>query len=580
MELLAGINLIGIIYLFFVVQDLKKRLPTQPQTQPLSSRHQNISDTEAVPVYQPVVANTTEEPDFLQRFFSWFARDWPLKVGALFILLGFVWLVSYAFLNDWIGPVGRIILGIITGSAILVWGSQRIKINVYQGEILTALGSGVILVSIFAAQYVYSKMFSPTIALVLVTLVTVTVAFISYRNNTIRLAILGFLIGAIAPMLTASDTPGVLGLFSYLFCLTAATVWLVRLTGWRLLLLISIFVIWVYSVPFLNLYIAPSNLVYMRFFAVTFSIMFYLLSLSAFTYDRSTKAEDALIGGLIGLYSLHWILTIFPVDYRSILCVGLAIGFMYGSLVIFKLHKIEYPVYIYTGVSIIFLVVATIIQFKGTVVPIALAVEALVLLIFADTMYSPRMVKWIAFLFILPLFYSLEYLIGYSASREDGVLILINLIFYGGAVYLMQYAKQQDDVIKQIAKVFMVASGIYSLIYLWISMPYYFGYGEYIQSSSAYSSYGYPDNSRLLLAHAVTLIIYAAIGIAMYIFGMRENRKLTKNFGFWLTCFVIARLLLIEVWNMELAPRIITFFIVGIILMASVFIRKSHEKKS
>src|SRR3989338_4692934 len=139
MELLSVINFIGLIYLLIVVHSLKSSL--QSQTKPLTSQRKKETIDE-VPVYHEAETTWKEhDQDAIQKFFTWFARDWPLKVGALFILLGFVWLVTYAFLNNWIGETGRIVFGILAGSAILMWGSTRIKLNVYQGEILTAGGN-------------------------------------------------------------------------------------------------------------------------------------------------------------------------------------------------------------------------------------------------------------------------------------------------------------------------------------------------------------------------------------------------------------------------------------------------------
>lgn len=40
----------------------------------------------------------------------------------MLLLIGFGWLTTYAFLNNWIGPMGRIALGIIAGSLFILLG--------------------------------------------------------------------------------------------------------------------------------------------------------------------------------------------------------------------------------------------------------------------------------------------------------------------------------------------------------------------------------------------------------------------------------------------------------------------------
>ena len=587
MELLGIINFIILIYLLVTVNKLQKIVRSKTREVEILPQQKDQQTNEA-PVYKQTNKNVWNEDseDVMQKFFTWFARDWPLKVGALFILLGFIWLVTYAFLNNWIGPIGRIIIGILSGSAILIWGSTQIKKNVYQGEILTGLGAGIVLVSISSAQYIYNNMFPPAVALALSTMVAGMVAFVSYRNNTVRLAVLGYLIGAIAPMLTGASSPSVLGLFSYLFCLTVATIWLVRLTGWRLLMIIAVLVVWFYSLPWLSLYISPTNLIYMRFFAITFTIIFYFFSFSSYIYDRTAKAEDSIVSTLIGLYAFHWILALVPHEYQSLVCVVFAVVFMSGSYFIFHTHELKYPVFLYTGVSIVFLVTATILQFKGNILPLVLVTEALALVIFADTIYGPRMVKWMSALFIPPILYSLPMLIIFTSLENSGTLIYINFALYVCGYYLMRFSKINTEEIRSLSKILITAAGVFSIIYLWVSMPYYFGYKVNLYSFYNESPENYQSimNARanaeniLFAAHAVTLTLFTIIGISLYMYGLKESHKWTKRFGLILTCFVIGRLLLVEVWSMSLAARIITFFIIGIIFIASVFVRRSNHE--
>ncbi len=594
--LLTVINFFGLVYVLYVLHSLKENLHIQSKSINVISEKE-IHPVSEAPVYRgESKGETVQNTNILERFIVWFARDWPLKVGTVFILLGFVWLVTYAFLNNWIGPTGRILFGICTGSAVLLWGSKRILKNIYQGEIITGLGAGIILISIFSAQFVYTRMFSPVFALGLVAAVSLLVAYISFRNNTMRLALLGYGIGAAAPLLTASSQPDVLGLFSYLFCLTVAAIWLVRVTGWRIILISALLVIWLYSIPWFTMYISPSNLIYMRFFAVVFTILFYSISLTAFTFDRIAHWMDALAGTLIGLYALHWIIAIIAPEYQTALCVLFAIGFMTGAYVVYHIQKAEYPVYLYTMVSILFLLSATFIQFEGNVLPMVLATEALALTIFADTVYGPRMLKWMVMLFILPLIYAIPLLTGFSKAGDSGTLIYIIASVFIAGIYLMLYSKINSESVRLISKILICIGGIYALVFLWVAMPYYFGYKpsvfndyyrQYYPSRKLppafyNSAYGIVESGRNIVftAHAVTLTLYSILGIFLNMYGIRKGMQWTKRFGFWLACAVIARLLLIEVWSMSLTARIVTFFAIGIIFIFSVFIRRStHETK-
>lgn len=52
-------------------------------------------------------------PTASERFVAWLKEDWLMKLGAMLLLIGFGWLTTYAFLSNWIGPMGRIALGIV-----------------------------------------------------------------------------------------------------------------------------------------------------------------------------------------------------------------------------------------------------------------------------------------------------------------------------------------------------------------------------------------------------------------------------------------------------------------------------------
>jgi len=100
-----------------------------------------------------VVSN--DESWAIERLFIWLKEDWLLKLGATLLLIGFGWLATFAFVNNWIGPMGRITLGLVAGVLILVLGWWRLRSYVYQGSTFLVLGSSVILLTTFAARELY-----------------------------------------------------------------------------------------------------------------------------------------------------------------------------------------------------------------------------------------------------------------------------------------------------------------------------------------------------------------------------------------------------------------------------------------
>jgi uncharacterized membrane protein len=80
------------------------------------------------------------------------------------------------------------------------------------------------------------------------------------------------------------------------------------------------------------------------------------------------------------------------------------------------------------------------------------------------------------------------------------------------------------------------------------------------------------------VATTVSLLIYTVVGIVLYFAGIRNEHHGFRIAGQTLLLLVSGRLLLVDVWEMELASRIVTFFVVGILLIATAFIRKTKKE--
>ncbi|MFW5853608.1 MAG: hypothetical protein ACOCU8_03230 [Patescibacteria group bacterium] len=83
---------------------------------------ENILTSESVALKQIPVGSPDQEPIWSERLFDWLKEGWMLKAGAVLLLAGFGWLTTYAFLNNWIGPAGRIALGFGAGFLFLLIG--------------------------------------------------------------------------------------------------------------------------------------------------------------------------------------------------------------------------------------------------------------------------------------------------------------------------------------------------------------------------------------------------------------------------------------------------------------------------
>jgi uncharacterized membrane protein len=78
-------------------------------------------------------------------------------------------------------------------------------------------------------------------------------------------------------------------------------------------------------------------------------------------------------------------------------------------------------------------------------------------------------------------------------------------------------------------------------------------------------------------ATTISLIVYIIIGIIAYFNGLAKNNAGLKSYGGFLIGLVIVRIFLVDVWTMELTWRIITFFVLGILLISTAFLGRKKE---
>jgi uncharacterized membrane protein len=75
----------------------------------------------------------------------------------------------------------------------------------------------------------------------------------------------------------------------------------------------------------------------------------------------------------------------------------------------------------------------------------------------------------------------------------------------------------------------------------------------------------------------LSLIVYTIAGVCVYVVGLRRGVRELKAAAGLIVGFVVGHLLLVEVWDMALSGRIITFFSIGALLMSTAFIERRQR---
>ena len=159
------------------------------------------------------------------------------RIGIIALLIGATLFLKYAMDNHWIGPLGRVLAGLIAGTAIVVW-SERFRRKGFPAfsYSLKAVGSGVLYLSLWAAFQLYHLMPAGA-ALALMVLVTAWNAFMAWSQSSQILAAYALAGGFATPLLLSTGGNHEVFLFTYILAIDIAAVALVRLKAWPRLLL-------------------------------------------------------------------------------------------------------------------------------------------------------------------------------------------------------------------------------------------------------------------------------------------------------------------------------------------------------
>ncbi|HEX4320677.1 MAG TPA: DUF2339 domain-containing protein [Acidobacteriaceae bacterium] len=170
---------------------------------------------------------------------SQIGSHWFNRIGILAVLIAAAWFLKLAIDSHWIGPLGRVMIGLLAGAALIAW-SERFRSRGYTGfsYSLKAVGSGVLYLSLWAAFSLFHLIPSGA-AFVAMIAVTAFNGYMAWMQDSELLALYS-IVGALStPLLVSTGENHEITLFSYLLLLDIAVLILVLLRPWSRLLFMA-----------------------------------------------------------------------------------------------------------------------------------------------------------------------------------------------------------------------------------------------------------------------------------------------------------------------------------------------------
>ena len=528
---------------------------------PKTSHHHQPPPTPETPasLSQPASDSVLMGPISSDKLAAWLKEDWLLKLGALLLLIGFGWLTTYAFLNNWIGPMGRIALGIVAGGLFLLLGWWRIKRYVNQGGIFLVLGSTTILLTIFAAREIYD-FFTPLSALAVMGLSTAFVALASVKYNSRSLALTSLVLAGVAPLLTNAPAPNYIGLFSYLLAVMLGAIWIVALTGRRELTAAALLLVTFYSLP--HFFSSAADTAILLVFAYAFAAVFFLTNTVGILKLKNKEIiPDLVTAAGNGLFLLAWIMTAAPDEWQSLIISAWMIVFTVGAFLIFRITQRREPFYVYAGVGIAMLAAATSAELGGATLTLAYTIESGIIVFIAYAILRDiKLAERISLLLAGPVMLSVSSITARAWAtnvihKDFFVLLVLGLTCLGLGLFFWRQAADKES--KQFSAILLIVGSIYAYMLFWLSW----------RAGLA------NDNTAVM----ISLVIYTIVGLLFYFYGLANEKNGLRLYGGALIGFVVGRLFLVDIWRMELAGRIIMFFLIGALLVSTAFLGKKKR---
>lgn len=529
----------------------------------------------------PVPASLKAKPDLESRIGS----HWLNRIGIAALLVGVSYFLKFAFDNNWIGPTGRITIGVIAGIAIVVW-SERFRLKNYKAfsYSLKAVGIGTLYLSLWAAFHLYSLVPS-SIAFTMMLIVTGATSVMALRQDAEILAAFALIGGFVTPILLSTGENREVALFTYVAILDLATLMLVVFKPWRRLLVMSyagtliLYLGWYWT--FYNRGQLSVTLAYATVFFVFFAIA-PLITLQPDGEDRFFAAIPAVLAFVnAGVYFLEAYAMIEEVNKVNMAWFALALAAVY----IFLSRQVhartlhtgtsEILYFLHLAVAIGFITIAIPIRLDAHWITVGWFIEAGVLLWIASRVDSDFLNAFALAAIVL----GVTRLLFIDNFHTSQLVFNLRMATYAVAIAVLGAvawfsSRRQDDTARIIGAMAVVALNVLSLVALsWEVRDYYaremasLSLPRY-QWKGAYEGFRSVEIARDFTYSA----LWMAYGAMLMIVGFLRRSAFVRWLALILIAITIVKVFVYDVSQLERGYRIISFIVLGILLLAISFV--------
>ncbi len=526
--------------------------------------------------------------------------------------------MKYAFENNWIPPVARVLVGLLSGIAFILLGEYVRRSQSKYSQILSAAGLGLFYLSIYGA-YGYYNLVSAGTSFLFMIAVTIFGVILSVQTDSMALAALSTAAGFLVPYLFGLQAASDFGYFIYALALNVGILAVSFFKKWRRVAAIGFVGTVLNFAAWYGYYYSPDKFAIAVYALVVFYLIYLVSSISHnFIADETSDQLDLII---LTLNPLWFFFELYQLaqpgsDFGlSVIAVAMSGGYLLLAY-LFRVYRNDDRMFslFLGGVSALFLTIAIPLRFSQNATTIAWAVEASLLamlgavtgndglkkasigifglalvrfFLFDNFNYYEDLRTWLPifnkqfFTYLILIFsgITIAYLFGHlmgeeyrSDKRVIGALwFIVNLLilfsitseinrYFDQASYnLSNEINQETQVLTaQNAQNGVTSPQIYNDVY------------NQIGASERYNAINNERNAGVSIFWAVYAVILITLGI------IAENSMLRKS-ALVLFAITIFKVFVVDLSGLETPYRIISFLALGVILLSVSYLYFKHQ---
>jgi uncharacterized membrane protein len=509
------------------------------------------------------------------------AGRWLNYVGIIAILFAAAFFIEYAFENAWVGPRGRISIGILCGVALLA-GSDFLLRRGYEyfSEGIAALGAALLYLSLWGGWHYYT-IFSADQVFAGMIVITAVMAAVSLGRDSQRLALLALIGGFLTPGLVSTGGDHEVVLFVYTAILSAGMMTLQRFRRWPWLPPLAFVATEIYFWGWYEVFYTAEKFALTMTFAALFFVLFAALPvMRARGAGRLNEGETIVAIGNVAVFLLALHQMLWP-DHRW----GLTLAFLVvaaAHIVVLRVLP-EAPRHdspgsvtgvrpLFGGLALVSISLAIPARLDGEWLTMAWAAEGLLLVWCGVRMASGRLrAAGLLFFAITAMRLIVLRVAGGAFLWNDRFMTYAVSVacFTLGCFFVREIAPEFDQSERAAFAALSIAANVYALVALSQEIWDYFGRAHGL------------GIERWLAQQLGLSIFWTLYATALILTGMARRAAILRWQALTLFAIVVAKVFFYDLSTLSRFYRILSFLVLGVLLLSVSFLyqRRSLAQK-